>query len=343
MLKARNPIRMMRQKLFCLLFCFLLPMLVFAAPPDDLTQMDNVNLRKQALDEQMRQQNLQILSHLKPGDAKKYQAVIESLKGKNGDEILQSIQASNQAALAAMSPESRKFLEESKKKYEMQLKSSGTGSTNEMLNASIEKLRLQALGLDRNGRMTEQQKAYFDHKDMQIRKKYFNPELQEKNQRVVEEANAYLKANLERQAEYAKTFKDSYVNSAQAKTPPLPLEAMQSNWLVRKMMNADPAAYTPNVSVLPSGTFEIVKAQIADFFRQLRTNKTATPAEVYGANAQLRKDAAGTISVVFSGNENARETSASNATANTLNSVPGVRSKSPAEAPAQKASAIPGL
>lgn len=260
------------------------PVFASAQLADDLTQMDAPAARKKAVDEQSKLMNQRVKEKLRPDDAKKYQAAIDQLQKQNGAEIAQSMEDSHAKKMAAMPAERRKIVENFRNYYDTQMKTIDADPGYNPLNAALDKLHAHLLGLDRgdNKVMSPQQKAYFEHREAQLRQKYTDPLQQEKNRRMLEEANAYMKANLDRQAEYGKNFNETSKVGGQTMAIPLPLSALQSNWLVQKMAKDEPATYTPRASALPPGTAEAVKAQLEDFSRQLRKNKNYIPKEPFG-------------------------------------------------------------
>ncbi|MES2038861.1 MAG: hypothetical protein V4495_13595 [Pseudomonadota bacterium] len=342
-----SPDRQQKQKwhashgiLLSLILGLILPLHVHGQQTNDLTQMDSVNTGKAAANQQKKESTLGLASKLSAADAKKYQAVIASMEGKNGDEILKSMQADNAARLAKMPPERRKQVEEYQKKYLPQIANAGAGSQYQSLDATMEKFRLHLLGLDRgDGKvMSAQQRQYFEHREAQIRQKYFDPVGYQKNRRMREDADAYIKANLDIQAEYAKKFANAPGNAPQTQSAPLP-DVLRSNWLVRKMATEEPAALMPKASTMLPGSAAIARAQIDDLSRQLRSNKTVSVTERYGASARVISEAEARSKLQEPGRNG-------NPAANT-NNVPVTgttgASKAQTEAPARKASPIPGL
>lgn len=326
--------------LLSLVLGLILPLHVHGQQTNDLTQMDSPNTGKVTADQQKKEKTLGLAPKLSAADAKKYQAAIASMEGKNGDEILKSMQADNAARLAKMPPERRKRVEEYQKKYLPQIANAGAGSQYQSLDATMEKLRLHLLGLDRgDGKvMSVQQRQYFEHREAQIRQKYFDPVSYQKNRRTREDADAYIKANLDMQAAYAKKFANTSGSAPQTQSAPLP-DVLRSNWLVRKMATEEPAALMPKASTMLPGSADIVRAQIDDLSRQLRSNKTVSVTERYGANARVISEAEARSKLQELGRNG-------NPAANTNNvPVSGATgaSKAQADVPARKASPIPGL
>ena len=170
-----------------LLLGMIWPVLAHGQQVNDLTQMDNnANASKLNTDQQKKESSPRTTLKLRPEDTKKYQTAITSMEGKNGDDILKSMQASNAARLAKMPLERRKQVEDFQKKYQAELKASDANPQYKPLDTTMEKLHLHLLGLDRGDgkQMTAQQKVYFEHKEAQIRQKYFDPARREKNRRM---------------------------------------------------------------------------------------------------------------------------------------------------------------
>ncbi|MBI1773012.1 MAG: hypothetical protein HYR68_11830 [Burkholderiales bacterium] len=263
--------------LLSLILGLILPLHVHGQQTNDLTQMDSLNTGKAAANQQKKESTLGLASKLSAADAKKYQAAIASMEGKNGDEILKSMQADNAARLAKMPPERRKQVEEYQKKYLPQIANAGAGSQYQSLDANV-------------------------------------------------------------QAAYAKKFANAPGSAPQTQSAPLP-DVLRSNWLVRKMATEEPAALMPKASTMLPGSADIARAQIDDLSRQLRSNKTVSVTERYGANARVISEAEARSKLQELGRNG-------NPAANTNNApVSGTTgaSKAQVEAPARKASPIPGL
>ncbi|BBB63327.1 hypothetical protein UNDKW_5054 [Undibacterium sp. KW1] len=326
-----------------LLLGMIWPVCVQARQVNDLTQMDSPGANKTATEQKKAQSGPGSAPKLRAEDSKKYQAAVAGMKGKNGDEILKAMQTANAEKLAKMSPERRKQIEDYQKKYQSELKAGDASPQYKSLDAAMEKLQIHLLGLDRGDgkRMTVQQKTYFEHREAQIRQKYFDPARREKNRRMQDESSAYLKANLDRQADYAKNFESAGLKTEQTKAAPLPMDVLKSNWLVRKMATEEPAALMPRASALPPANAGLIKAQMDDLSLQLRSNKSMTVSQRYGPDARTVSEADGKSKL----QELARNGNAVAPAAAMPLPGPGAADKNKAqpEMPARKASPIPGL
>ncbi|MFZ6711296.1 hypothetical protein [Undibacterium sp. TC9W] len=327
-----------------LLLGMVLPVCVQAQQVNDLTQMDSPGARVGA-EQKKTQSGPGSVPKLRAEDSKKYQAAVDGMKGKNGDEILKAMQVANAEKLAKMPPERRYQIEGYQKKYQSELKAGEASPQYNSLDTTMQKLQMHLLGLDRGDgkQMTAQQKTYFEHKEAQIRQKYFDPVRLEKNRRMRDESAAYLKANLDRQADYAKNFESAGLKTDQTRAAPLP-DVLRSNWLVRKMATKDPAAMMPKTSNLPAENVVLAKAQMDDLSLQLRSNKSTTVTQRYGSNARIISEAEGKSKL----QELARNGNAVVPVAPVLATpVPGLnaadKNKAQPEAPVRKASPIPGL
>ncbi|WP_423027654.1 hypothetical protein [Undibacterium sp. Ji42W] len=327
-----------------LLLGMALPVCLQARQVNDLTQMDSQGARA-GTEQKKPESGLGSMPKLRAEDSKKYQAAVASMKGKNGDEILKAMQAANAEKLAKMPPERRKQIEGYQKKYQSELKAGDANPQYNSLDTTMQKLQMHLLGLDRgDGRqMTVQQKTYFKHREAQILQKYFDPARLEKSRRMQAESAAYLKANLDRQADYAKNFESAGLKTDQTRAAPLP-DVLRSNWLVRKMATQDPAAMMPKASTLPEANAVLAKAQMDDLSLQLRSNKSMTVSQRYGPNAHIISEAEGKSKL----QELARNGNAVVPVAPVLATpLPGLnaldKNKAQPEEPVRKASPIPGL
>ncbi len=317
-----------------LLLGLLWPFAAHAQQVNDLTQMDSANVKKP-------EASPRSVPNLRAEDRKKYQALVSGMQGKNGDEILKAMQADNAAKMEKMPPERRKQIEEYRKKFQVELKAAEANPQNKTIDATMDAFHRHLLGLDRGDAktMTVQQKTYFEHRQAQIKQKYFNSERSEKNRRMLEESNAYLKATLDRQAEYAKNFESAAFKTDQTRASPLPMDALRSNWLVRRMAAADPATLMPRTSALPAANVPVLRAQLDDLSRQLRSDKAMSVSERYGADARTISEAEGKSylqNLPRNGNP-----VAANSNPPAVTTAGG--NKPQAETPARKISSIPGL
>ena len=338
--QARNTGKANQVAALWLLLGLLWPVYSHGQQVNDLLQMDIINAGKTDQSLKKNADSYSLVPRLNQEDTIKYQAVIASMKGKNGDEILEAMQAANADSLAKMSPSSRKSFEDLQKKIQADLKSGAANPEHKSIDAIRQRMYLRLLGIEPGDgkQMTAQQKAYFEHNEAKIRQKYFSPERSESYRRLAEESHAYLMQNLDKQAEYARNFKSSAGAPDQTRASPLPMDVLKSNWLVRKMATQNPAELTPKASSSVPINVNVVRAQIDDLSLQLRSGKAMSVTERYGSNASIVSEADAKSKM----QEQVRNGSlATNIPSSSVNGVD--KSKAPPEASARKTSAIPGL
>lgn len=269
------------------------PVLVFAEVQkiDDVMQMDQVKPKAQQQASASKPNTVPPKARLSQADQKKQDAFVKSLEGKDGDQIILQMQQSNAVRIAKLTPASRLFVENYQKKLHTAKQATPATTNGKNLQQALERVYLHSQSQTAGAsQLSAQQLAYLEHQREKIRQRYFDQSARQKNQQVQDDAKAYLKLHMERQAEYAKQLGSNDNPDMKMKAAPVSSGRSNYTWLERQMAKQSASELTPDASLLGQKNTELVQAQIDDYLKQLRSNKSISVAQRYGAEARLISD-----------------------------------------------------
>lgn len=259
-----------------------------AQQSDDVMLMDQTQARAAQAKSGLAEVRPPVKLRLSPADQQKYQAWLASMKDKEGDQIILQMQQANAERSNKLAPASQALLEKYKKKLHAEIHTDATRFSEKAAEAAVAKIYLHNQGGSATAAgLSAQQQAYLDYKRAKIKEKYFDAAASAKNQRMLDDANAYLKMHLERQAEYARQLGAGDNPVMKNKAAPLSPDRSKYTWLERQMMTQSAAQLSPNPALLGAQNTAQVQAQIEDYLQQLRSSKSMSVSQRYGVDARI--------------------------------------------------------
>ncbi len=270
---------------------------------DDLTQMEDPRTAAQKLHDKQQLYHQRISSSLPPAASAKYDDMTKAIAGRDAAQVVDSMRQGNEVRLRQMGPKARQEFEaiRAKLKASRQKANTAQGGQNgyqTMMTASPEKrvgvmlTRMEADGHVVRGTDVH---AFVQHRVQQIHHAAGTEQGLAQEKRVSADADAYLKTMLARQGEYGILWQRAAEQRNDGQAPPMPVEAMKDNWIVRRLAAArTPDDVLPKFGGLDPASLSTVRAEVGDFLGQLRgTQRSVT--QVYGPGAVVDASRVGVV------------------------------------------------
>lgn len=211
-------------------------------------------------------------------------------KAKQGDEVLADIEKQNAEIAKTLSPQSRRIVE----RYFQKSQSGENAAKIDNLPRSVEQV-LQQLKMQHYGNVADKNKLAQNleldqQRSARIIAKFFDPGLAQKNQRMQDDAHAYLMQNLAKEAEMRKATENTSTPVIQNRAAPLQRDAVPLHWMQKRMLTMSADQLSPKSLLTDQVKVADVRAQVEDYLKQLRSNKAGSISQRYGADARIVTD-----------------------------------------------------